>query len=56
MRLETLEVYHNLSSTYIDVNYEIRDKRNATIEMYNAIGHKCICLRSHISALTSLLM
>ena len=33
-------LYPNLSSTYIDVGYEIRDKRNATIEMYNAIGQQ----------------
>jgi len=53
-RLETLEVYPNPSSTYIDVNYEIRDNRNATIEMYNAIGQQVyssqlLHLRSHIS-------
>jgi hypothetical protein len=53
-RLETLEVYPNPSSTYIDVNYEIRDNRNATIEMYNAIGQQVyssqlLQLSSHIS-------
>ena len=53
-RLETLEVYPNPSSTYIDVNYEFRDKRNSTIEMYNAIGQQVYSsqlsyLRSHIS-------
>jgi hypothetical protein len=40
MRLETLEVYPNPSSTYIDVNYEIRDKRNATIELFTALGQR----------------
>ncbi|MBK6331648.1 MAG: T9SS type A sorting domain-containing protein [Bacteroidetes bacterium] len=39
-RLETLEVYPNPSSTYIDVNYEIRDKRNATIELFTALGQR----------------
>jgi hypothetical protein len=53
-RLETLVVYPNPSSTYIDVNYEFRDKRNSTIEMYNAIGQQVyssqlLHLRSHIS-------
>jgi hypothetical protein len=50
-RLETLEVYPNPSSTYIDVRYEIRDKRNATIEMYNAIGQQVYSSQiSHLSA------
>ena len=50
-RLETLEVYPNPSSTYIDVRYEIRDKRNATIKMYNAIGQQVYSSQiSHLSA------
>jgi hypothetical protein len=50
-RLETLEVYPNPSSTYIDVRYKIRDKRNATIEMYNAIGQQVYSSQlSHLSA------
>ena len=39
-RLETLEVYPNPSSTYIDVRYEIRDNRNATIELFTALGQR----------------
>ncbi len=37
---EQLEVYPNPSSTRIDVRYEIRDKRNARIEIYNTIGQR----------------
>ena len=54
-RIETLEVYPNPSSTYIDVRYEIRDKRNTTIEMYNAIGQQVYSSQlSHLSAYISI--
>ncbi|MBK8330165.1 MAG: T9SS type A sorting domain-containing protein [Bacteroidetes bacterium] len=53
--LETLEVYPNPSSTYIVVRYEMRDKRNATIEMYNAIGQQVYSSQlSHLSAYISI--
>jgi len=50
-RLENLEVYPNPSSTYIVVRYEMRDKRNATIEMYNTVGQQVYSSQlSHLSA------
>ncbi|MBK7691223.1 MAG: T9SS type A sorting domain-containing protein [Bacteroidetes bacterium] len=39
-RLESLEVYPNPCSTNIEVRYDIRDIRKATIEMYNAMGQQ----------------
>ncbi len=51
VRYETLVVYPNPSSTRIDVRYEIRDKRNASIELYNTLGQRMYS--SHISSATA---
>jgi hypothetical protein len=48
---EQVVVWPNPSSTRIDVRYEIRDKRKASLEIYNTIGQRVYS--SQISHLTS---
>jgi hypothetical protein len=45
---EQLVLYPNPSRTRIDVRYERRDKRNASLEIYNTIGQRVYS--SHISS------